>query len=186
MFVKREHLLKLNTSFFVSSTVEPVIRLPDYQDLVSYNEVNILAFLRAMVKWLNSFTGCPINKSKFAASPHLAGAHLQESIRLYLKIIRWVAIHGEKLAQLCSWNAKCFGYSEFYILRCSLCPIETPKRRLQFIIPTSRQVDMKSLVLMWSISIFVQFQTGRSTTSHYWTFGLTKAIQIYFSGLQNV
>lgn len=53
MFVKREHLLKLNTSFFVSSTVEPVIRLPDYQDLVSYNEVNILAFLRAMVKWLN-------------------------------------------------------------------------------------------------------------------------------------
>ncbi|XP_048524432.1 E3 SUMO-protein ligase RanBP2 isoform X2 [Dendroctonus ponderosae] len=39
MFVKREHLLKLETSFFVSSTVEPVIRLPDYQDLVSYNEV---------------------------------------------------------------------------------------------------------------------------------------------------
>ncbi|KAL1491802.1 hypothetical protein ABEB36_012345 [Hypothenemus hampei] len=44
LFVKRDQQLKASTSFFVSSSVEPNIKLPDYEDLISYNEVAQLVY----------------------------------------------------------------------------------------------------------------------------------------------
>lgn len=39
LFVKRDQQLKTVTSFFNSSALEPVLKLPDVRELITYNEV---------------------------------------------------------------------------------------------------------------------------------------------------
>ncbi|XP_066138982.1 E3 SUMO-protein ligase RanBP2 isoform X1 [Euwallacea fornicatus] len=39
LFVKRDQQLRITTSYFISSSLEPIIQLPDYKDLISYNEI---------------------------------------------------------------------------------------------------------------------------------------------------